>query len=112
MPNQKEILYLLYNALVYTSQRSNFKNGIDYKNCSRSLKNKWILKFEVILESLGKISFNRSRFKLFFASLKANMAKSQISRVDIRIGKAGQDQSRTKNKLGKAFFHNKLSENI
>jgi hypothetical protein len=40
------------------------------------------------------------------------MAKSQISRVDIRIGKGGLDRSRTQNKLGEAFFHNKLSESI
>ena len=53
------------------------------------------------------------------------MAKSQVSRVDIRIGKGGLDQSETKNnnkikglfghiinKVGEAFFHNKLSESM
>ena len=101
-------MYLLRNALLYnsvhTSQRSIFKNGIDYKNGSRLLKNKWIFKFEVILESLGKILSNTSSFKNILASLQTNMAKSQISRVDIRIGKGGLDQSQTKNKLGKHFF--------
>ena len=46
------------------------------------------------------------------ASLQRNMAKSQISRVDIRIGKRGLDQSQTRNKLDKAFFHNILSESV
>ena len=64
---------------------------------------------EVILESLGKMLSNRSSLKYILAPLQTNMAKSQISRVDIRIGKGGLDQSRTKNKLGEAFFHNKLS---
>ena len=47
-----------------------------------------------------------------FAFLQTNMAKSQISWVDIRIGKSGLDQSQTKNKLDKALFHNKLSVSI
>ena len=69
---------------------------------------------EVILESLGKMSSNRSSFKYILASLQTNMAKSQISRVDIRIGKGGGgvDQSQTKNKLREAFFDNKLSKII
>ena len=50
------------------------------------------------------MSSNRSSFKYILASLQTNMVKSQISRVDIRIGKGGLDQSRTKNKLGEAFF--------
>ena len=55
---------------------------------------------------------NMSSFKYIIASLQTNMVKSQISRVDIRIGKGGLDQSQTKKKLGEAFFHNKLSEII
>ena len=47
-----------------------------------------------------------------FAFIQTNMAISQISRVDIIIGKSGLDQSQTKKKLGKAFFHNKLLESI
>ena len=50
---------------------------------------------------------NRSSFKYILASLQTNMAKSKISRVDIRIGKGGLYQSQTKNKLGEAFFHKK-----
>ena len=46
----------------------------------------------------------RNSLKYILASLQTNMAKSQISRVDIRIGKGGLDQSQTKNKLGEAFF--------
>ena len=47
---------------------------------------------------------NRSSFKYILVSLQTNMAKSQISRVDIRIRKGGLDQSQTKNKLREAFF--------
>ena len=47
---------------------------------------------------------------IFLASLQTNMAKNQISRVDIRIGCL--DQSLTKNRLGNFFFHQELSETI
>ena len=53
--------------------------------------------------------------KYILASLQTNMAKSQISRVDIRIGKGGLDQSQTKNKLEEAFFkikYHKLFKNL
>ena len=99
-------------ASVSTCHNGAFKKTVDYKNGCRSLKNKQIFKFEVILESLGKMSSNRSSFKYILASLQTNMAKSQISRVDIRVGKEGLDQSRLKNKLGEVFFLNKQSKSI
>ena len=45
-----------------------------------------------------------------FAFLQTNMAKNQKSWVDSRIAKHRLDQSQRKDTLGKAFFHNKLSE--
>ena len=67
----------------------------------------WI-HFEVTLESVGEMLSNKSSSMHVFACLQTNMVKSQISRVDIRIGKGGLDRSQTKNKPLEEFFHNKL----
>ena len=73
-------------------------------------KNCWIFKFEGNLESMSEMLSIRIWLMHVLAFAWTNLAGSQILWVDKGRAKIWLKQPHKKVKLGKAFFHTKLSE--